>query len=142
VWHNAYRLGPQECIEVAVALGARTLNVAHFRGGPTEPAAMAERLYEVGELAAEAGVRLSLEFIPGTGFPDYAGTLDIVQRTGRDNIGVPVRYLAFCTHRGHCRTAATIGGREHIRSPVQRSKGTWAGRNLRAHDRSSTTGRG
>jgi sugar phosphate isomerase/epimerase len=48
----------------------------------------AEHFAEVCDRAAEHGVRIQLEFIPGTGVPDIALAWEIVRRAGRANGGL------------------------------------------------------
>lgn len=77
------------CLEAAVELDARTLNVAHYLG---DPAVGVERLAEsirgVAERAAQAGIRISLEFLPDTGLPDLATTLRVLELSGAPAAGV------------------------------------------------------
>ncbi|MGR6581195.1 sugar phosphate isomerase/epimerase family protein [Rhodococcus qingshengii] len=78
-----------ECLEAAEALHARTLNVAHFLGDPTvKRNALASAVRQVADRAAEVGVRVSLEFIPGTGIPDLGAALDIVRRADHPGVGI------------------------------------------------------
>ncbi|PTR25634.1 sugar phosphate isomerase/epimerase [Rhodococcus sp. OK519] len=86
---DTYSLNAEACLEAAVELGARTVNMAHFLGRPDVGVEeMAAGAREVGELVGQEGVRVSLEFIPGTGLPDLATTLQIVECAGSAAVGI------------------------------------------------------
>lgn len=87
-WRHQFQIGLDDCLRAATALGARTLNVAHFLGKRTDLDLMGEAVRKIAERAAEAGVRVTLEFIPETGFPDLETTLAIVERSGRSDVGI------------------------------------------------------
>jgi len=87
-WRAPYLIRVDQCIEAAVTLGARTLNVAHALGTLVDYSMMADAVGRIAEQAATANLRISLEFIPGTGFPDFPTTLEIVRRVGRQDVGV------------------------------------------------------
>lgn len=79
------------CLEATADLGARTLNVAHYRGDPAvDEAVLAESVRAIADRAAQAGTRISLEFLPGTGIPDLAAALRILERSGSPAAGVLV----------------------------------------------------
>lgn len=83
-----YAVGLDEALEAAEALGARSLNVAHYLGTPADPGDMAAAVARIADTAAPLGVSAVLEFIPGTGIPDLATALDIAARADRPNAGV------------------------------------------------------
>ncbi len=77
------------CLEAAVQLGARTLNVAHYRGDPTVGFdQMSEAVSEIASRVEHAGVRCSLEFIPGTGIPDLETVLRLMEEADSSAVGV------------------------------------------------------
>ncbi len=78
----------RECFEVASALRAPVVNVAHFLGTHEHTAQLARTVEDWCAVAAEHDVRLALEFIPGTGFPDLATTASIIQAIGAPNLGL------------------------------------------------------
>lgn len=78
-----------ECLEAVEDLGARTLNVAHHLGDPdVEEAVMAAAVRGIADRAAQAGTRISLEFLPGTALPDLATTLRVLELAGSPAAGV------------------------------------------------------
>lgn len=77
-----------ECTATAKALGARTINLAHFLGRPTALRDLADTVAHVASHAAESGLQVSLEFIPGTGVPTLAVAREIVALSGAPNAGV------------------------------------------------------
>ncbi len=87
-WRAPYLIRVDQCVEAAVTLGARTLNVAHALGTPVDYSMMADAVGRIAEQAAAANLRIALEFIPGTGFPDFPSTLEIIRRVGREDVGV------------------------------------------------------
>lgn len=88
-WRHFFNYSAKDCFAAAEALGARTVNLAHFLGSPrTPPSAIAEAIVPLSLEASQRRLRLSIEFIPGTGIPDLARALDIVRLTGAENVGV------------------------------------------------------
>ncbi|WP_269931524.1 sugar phosphate isomerase/epimerase family protein [Aminobacter sp. HY435] len=87
-WRHLFLHSVDDCLKAATALGARTLNVAHFLGKPVDRRLMGEAVRRIAERAADVSVRITLEFIPDTGFADLATTLAIVEESGRDDVGV------------------------------------------------------
>lgn len=80
--------GEADCFRVAEAVGAERVNVAHFLGSAVPVTAMTEAFGHLCERAGRQGLRLALEFIPGTGIPDLATALEIVIGAGAGNAGV------------------------------------------------------
>ena len=77
------------CLEAADELGARTLNVAHYRGDPVvDVDRMAESVRTLAAEVGRTGLRISLEFIPGTGLPDLATTLQVIEAADSPGTGV------------------------------------------------------
>jgi sugar phosphate isomerase/epimerase len=74
--------------EVAEALDAKVLNIAHFLGRKVPLAEMADAVGAISERAAKRGFSVSLEFIPDTGLPDLVTTAEIVRMAGSPNLGV------------------------------------------------------
>lgn len=86
---ESYSRSVEECLEAAVELGARTLNVAHFLGRTDVTVdEMATAVAALGALAENRGVRVCLEFIPDTGLPDLETTLQVVERVDSPSVGV------------------------------------------------------
>lgn len=86
---ESYLWNADACLEAAVELGARTINVAHFLGRPdVRIEEMAAAAHEVGELAGREGVGISLEFIPGTGLPDLSATVQVLEQVGSAAVGI------------------------------------------------------
>jgi sugar phosphate isomerase/epimerase len=79
-----------DCFRAAALSDAPVLNVAHFLGAPAPLPAMIDAFGALCARAAEAGLALTLEFIPGSGIPDLATALAIVTGTGAPNAGVLV----------------------------------------------------
>ena len=86
-----------EFYALADALGARSLNVAHF-GGPVDPDLAAEALAGVCDRAAEHGLLITLEYLPFSGIADAATAWEVVRRTERPN--ATLMFDAWHTFRG------------------------------------------
>lgn len=70
---------PAQCFDVAQALGAPIVNVAHYLGAPVPLEHIGEA---VGAIAAQAharGLTITVEFIPGTGISDLAAAAQVVR---------------------------------------------------------------
>lgn len=79
------------CLETADELGARTLNVAHYRGDPEVGVdQIADSVRALAYRVGRTGPRISLEFIPGTGLPDLATTLQVIEAADSPGTGVMV----------------------------------------------------
>ena len=79
----------QEVFDVASALGAERLNVAHFGGDPATPIeVLGEGLAHAAERAATQDLELMVEFIPGTGVPDLPSAVELVKTAGVSGVGI------------------------------------------------------
>lgn len=78
----------EECLATAKALGVPTVNLVHIGGEPTPIAALAEAFATACARAAEEGVNLAIEFVPGTGIPDMRTCLEVVRAADAANGGV------------------------------------------------------
>jgi sugar phosphate isomerase/epimerase len=78
----------ERCFEIAEALGAPTVNAVHYGGSPVPLSEMSDALGGLTERAAQRGLRIVIEFIPGTGIPDLPTALELVRDVGDDNLRV------------------------------------------------------
>ncbi|WP_375397615.1 sugar phosphate isomerase/epimerase family protein [uncultured Sphingomonas sp.] len=74
-----------DCIEAAHALGAGAINLVHMGGVPTPVEQLAEAFARACRRAREEGLRLAIEFLPGTGIPDLRTAVAIVRAAGAEN---------------------------------------------------------
>src|SRR5204863_4957309 len=65
-----------------------TLQVAHFLGDAVPTAEMTDAIGRLAETAGARGYRLALEFMPGTGIPDFPTASAIVAALGDGPVGV------------------------------------------------------
>jgi sugar phosphate isomerase/epimerase len=80
-------LSEEEGFHIAEVLEARVINLPHYLGDPKTPLdAIIEAFAAFCGRAAQRGLRVSIEFIPGTGVPDLATGLRLVR--GIPNAGV------------------------------------------------------
>lgn len=82
----------ETCLRSAEALGARFVNVAHFRGRPVPLEEMADAIGHVCRRAAARGLSVALEFIPGTGLPDLSHARQVIERCGEPNCRITVDF--------------------------------------------------
>lgn len=72
-----------EAFRLAEAFGVRTLNITHYQGDPTTPLpALVDAIGTIVERAAGEGLAVIVEFLPGTGIPDLATGLRLVEDIG------------------------------------------------------------
>src|SRR5262249_31334464 len=67
------------CFRAATALGASIVNVTHYLGRSRPADVMADALSGVAERAATLELRISVEFIPDSGFPDLPFTQSVIE---------------------------------------------------------------
>lgn len=79
------RYDPAACIVVAEAVGASVINVTHYGGEWVAVEQIAEAVAEASRLAAESGVTIALEFIPGSGIPDLGAAQEIAEMSAEQN---------------------------------------------------------
>ena len=70
------------CLTLATSVGAGVINLVHVGGGPTPVDALAAAFAQACRMAAEEGVRLTIEFLPGTGIPDIGACAAVVSAAG------------------------------------------------------------
>jgi sugar phosphate isomerase/epimerase len=79
----------QEVFDLASALGAERLNVAHFGGDPATPIpVLGEALARAAERAAAQELKVMVEFIPGTGVPDLQSAVHLVKAAEVPDLGI------------------------------------------------------
>jgi sugar phosphate isomerase/epimerase len=74
-----------DCIDIAHAVGAGAINVVHATGVPTPIPVLAEAFAAACDRAADADLRLAIEFLPGTGIPDFDTAAAVVRAAGAAN---------------------------------------------------------
>jgi sugar phosphate isomerase/epimerase len=74
-----------DCIDIAHATGAGAINVVHATGVPTPVADLADAFATACARAADAELRLAIEFLPGTGIPDFDTAAAMVREAGASN---------------------------------------------------------
>jgi sugar phosphate isomerase/epimerase len=79
---------PDEIFAMSVALGADLISVLALFDPRVDPEQGTAAFAALCDHAAEHGLRLQLEFIPGTGLPDLASAWEIVRDADRPNGGL------------------------------------------------------
>jgi sugar phosphate isomerase/epimerase len=74
-----------DCIDIARATGAGGINLVHIGGVATPVPELAEAFARACARAAEDGIRLAIEFLPGTGIADLATATAVVREAGAAN---------------------------------------------------------
>lgn len=77
-------------LEIAEAVGARTVNIAHFLGERVEFARLVDAIGSVCAGAAGRGLAIALEFLPDSGIPSLSEALAILQAVAAPNAGLTV----------------------------------------------------
>jgi sugar phosphate isomerase/epimerase len=85
---DRYLTSYDDCLRVAEALGAPAINLAHYLGHPVDESALTGSIGELALSARRDGLRLTVEFIPGTGIPDLATARRIVGAVAGTPVGV------------------------------------------------------
>ena len=115
----------EDCIGVARALGAGAINLVHVGGWPTPIEQLAEAFACACRRASEEGLRLAIEFLPGTGIPDLRTAAAVVRGAGETNGSILLDTWHFARSGGMLdeldpATTALIGGLQLAdRSPDQ-----------------------
>ncbi len=78
--------GADDVFECAVALGARSVNIAHFLGRPHDLNELASAVDALAVRADSHGLLATVEFIPGTGIASLDDALRVVSLAGRPNV--------------------------------------------------------
>jgi len=77
-----------EILPIAVAVGARSINVVELFGGALDVAVAAEAFAKVCDRAVDHGLLVHLELLPWSRIPDVTVAWEIVRLAGRDNGGL------------------------------------------------------
>ena len=83
-----FEISEEDCYRAAEALGAETINLAHFGGGAVSEQAFIDCLGGLAQRARRRGVRLTLEFLPESAIPDLAQALRLVRAVAADNLAI------------------------------------------------------
>ena len=81
---------PEGMFELAVALGAELISALALYDELVDAVTGARAFSMLCDRAAERGLRIGLEFIPGTGIPDLGLAWEIVRRADRENGGLVI----------------------------------------------------
>lgn len=76
------------CYDVAEAVGARIVNIAHFLGKKVPLPELCDAIGAIAGRAAKRSLGISLEFIPDTGMHDLVTAAEIVRQVKAPNLGV------------------------------------------------------
>jgi sugar phosphate isomerase/epimerase len=76
------------CFRAATVLGASIVNVTHYMGRPLPAGVLADALGDVARRAAALELRISVEFIPDSGFPDLPFAQSVIESCGGENVGL------------------------------------------------------
>jgi sugar phosphate isomerase/epimerase len=129
--------GEADAFRAALALGAPTINVAHYMGAPTPVDALAEAVAGICQRAAQHGLTVCVEFMPEGSLTDLATATRIVELTGAPNAGVMLDVWHFFRTGGdvadvEALPAGTVKGLQLSDAPAHlRGVGT----NARVRDR-------
>ena len=77
-----------QCLAAAAGLNAESVNLAHFLGTAVPVAQLIDSAGAFAQRAHRLGLKVGVEFIPGTGIPDLATAMLIVSGAATRNMGV------------------------------------------------------
>jgi sugar phosphate isomerase/epimerase len=75
----------EDCAAIAHALGATLINLVHIGGAPTPTGELGDAFGTLCRRAADEGLRLGIEFVPGTGIPDLPTAAAVIRAAGAAN---------------------------------------------------------
>jgi sugar phosphate isomerase/epimerase len=75
----------EDCTAIAHALGATLINLVHIGGVPTPISELGDAFATACARAADEGLQLGIEFLPGTGIPDLLTAAAVVRAAGAAN---------------------------------------------------------
>jgi sugar phosphate isomerase/epimerase len=102
--------GEADCVQVALALGAPRVNVAHYMGAPTPVDALAEAVAGVARRVAEHGLAVCVEFMPEGSLTDLDTALAIVEAADTPNVGILLDTWHFFRTGGRPEDVAALPG--------------------------------
>jgi sugar phosphate isomerase/epimerase len=100
--------GEADCVQVALALGAPLINVAHYMGAPTPVDALAESVAGVARRVAEHGLAVCIEFMPEGSLTDLGTALRIVESADAPNVGILLDTWHFFRTGGRPKDVAAL----------------------------------
>lgn len=76
----------EDVLDAAVGVGATYVNIAHFLGRSVDIELISDVVNNIATHAQHRGLEATLEFIPGTGIPNLAAALHVLDRCRSDNV--------------------------------------------------------
>jgi sugar phosphate isomerase/epimerase len=103
-----FEISEDDCYRAAEALGAQTINLAHFGGTAVPEQSFVDCLGPLAERARRHGLGLTLEFLPESAIPDLAAARRIVTAVAAANLGIMFDTWHFA------RTGGTLDQLSHL----------------------------
>jgi len=103
-----FEISEQDCYRAAEALGAETINLAHFGGAAVEEQVFIDCLGGLAQRARPHGVRLTLEFLPESAIPDLAHAQRLVSAVAADNLAILFDVWHFARSGGTLEALTTL----------------------------------
>jgi sugar phosphate isomerase/epimerase len=80
--------GPEDVFRAAEALGARSINIAHYMGAPTPRGQLIDAIGVIGRDAADRGLQVVVEFMPEGSIRDLSDAAAIVAGVAAPNVAI------------------------------------------------------
>ena len=80
--------GTTDVFQAAQAVGARSINIAHYMGAPTPLDQLIDAIGAIGRDASERGLEILVEFMPEGGIRDLADAAAIVAGVAAPNVAI------------------------------------------------------
>jgi sugar phosphate isomerase/epimerase len=87
-YRSMFEVTADDCFAILDAVGGEAMQVAHFQGAPVPVDAMADALGALTDRARARGYGVLIEFMPGTGIPDYPTAGAIVHAVDDGHLAV------------------------------------------------------
>lgn len=109
-WRHFFEYTVHDAFQAAEALGARTVNLAHFLGSPlVSQRELASAVRDIAQEAIRRRKRVSIEFIPGTAIPALADAIGLIEAVGLSSVGVMFDTWHFLRSGGLVSDLAHLG---------------------------------
>jgi sugar phosphate isomerase/epimerase len=87
-FRSTFEYGAADAFRAARALGAKSVNIAHYMGAPTPIAELTDAVGMIARDAAGQGLEILVEFMPEGGIRDLADAAAIVAGAGAPNVAL------------------------------------------------------
>jgi sugar phosphate isomerase/epimerase len=122
-FRSMFEVTADDCFAILDAVGGEAMQVAHFQGAPVPVGTMADAIGALTDRARSRGFGVLIEFMPGTGIPDYPTAGAIVHAVDDDRLAVTFDTWHFARTGGNeaeleTTSPAVVGGLQLNDTPM------------------------